>query len=67
MQRISVTSSNVCSIGYKNGIIEVEFNDGSIYQYYGTTETLYRSFLNSSSKGRFVHYYLKRYRYQRIS
>lgn len=66
MRRIPVSSSNVASIGYAEGVIEVEFNDGSIYQYLGVNEDIYRNFINSSSKGRFVHYYLKGYSYRRI-
>lgn len=31
MQRTPVVSTNVSSIGYVNGVIEVEFTDGSIY------------------------------------
>lgn len=59
MQRIHVASSNVSSIGYENGVIEVAFHNGSIYQYYGTNENLFNQFLNAPSKGRFVHYVLK--------
>ncbi len=66
MLRIPVSSTNVNSIGYANGIIEVEFNDGSVYQYYGVNESVFRNFLNAPSKGKFVHYTLKGYGYQRI-
>lgn len=59
MNMIPVQSSNVASIGYANGIIEVHFHNGYIYQYSGTTESLFNQFLNASSKGQFVHQHLK--------
>ncbi len=66
MQRTPVVSTNVSSIGYANGVIEVEFTDGSIYQYFCTNEYVFRNFLNAPSKGRFIHYNLKGYSYQRV-
>jgi hypothetical protein len=34
-------------------MLEVEFSSGSVYDYFGVTERLFRSFLDASSKGRF--------------
>ena len=56
MHLISVESSNVECIGYEDGVIEVHFNNGYVYQY---TSSLFDEFLNSESKGRFVHQRLK--------
>ena len=67
MQRTPVVSTNVSSIGYANGVIEVEFNDGSIYQYFGVDECVFKSFLEAPSKGRFVHYHLKGYQYLKVA
>ncbi len=67
MRKIPVISSNVNSIGYENGIIEVAFNNGSIYQYYGVNENLFNQFLNAPSKGRFVHYVLKGFNYRKVA
>lgn len=67
MQRTPVVSTNVSSIGYANGVIEGEFTDGSVYRYFGTNEYVFRNFLNAPSKGRFIHYYLKGYSYQRVA
>ncbi len=33
MERISVVSSNIKSVGYEKGILEIEFHTGSVYQY----------------------------------
>lgn len=58
MEMITVSFSNVFAIGYEDGIIQVRFKNGSVYQYFGCSEGLFQSFLNASSKGRFVHQYL---------
>jgi hypothetical protein len=59
MQLIPVISSNVASIGYEDGIIEVHFHNGYAYRYPNCNEQLFREFLNSASKGSFVHTRLK--------
>jgi len=69
MERYPVTSSNVASIGYDEGseTLEVEFVDGSIYQYYGVPQNLYEQMIQASSKGRFLHAYIKNaYPYSRV-
>lgn len=58
MEMKHVSSSNVDAIGYEDGIIQVRFKNGSVYQYFNCNESLYHSFLNASSKGRFVHQHL---------
>ena len=55
---INVSSSNVSAIGYEDGIIQVRFKNGSVYQYFSCSESLFQSFLNTSSKGKFVHQHL---------
>lgn len=59
MDMIPVVSSNVASIGYENGKIEVLFRSGYIYQYPNCNEQLFQEFLNASSKGKFLNRYLK--------
>ncbi|MFA5292607.1 MAG: KTSC domain-containing protein [Phycisphaerae bacterium] len=61
MNRISVQSSNIRSIGYDTDkrILEVEFNSGSIYQYSGVSEYEYEGLLNASSKGRYMNTHIK--------
>jgi hypothetical protein len=50
-----VDSSAIASVGYDAELrmLEVEFSSGSVYDYFGVTERLFRSFLDASSKGRF--------------
>lgn len=59
MDMIPVSSSNVESIGYEDGVIEVHFHNGYAYRYPNCSEELFSQFLNASSKGSFVHKYLK--------
>lgn len=59
MNLIPVVSSNVSSIGYENGVIEVHFHNGYAYRYPNCTEQLFNDFLNAPSKGHFVHAFLK--------
>jgi hypothetical protein len=66
MNLIPVRSSNVRSIGYENGVLEVHFHD-SVYQYLNVPPSVFDAFLSAESKGRFVHRYLKGvYRYKRL-
>lgn len=59
--RQPVDSTNVSSIGFdsKHGIIVVEFWSGSIYGYLDCSEELFNEFVNSESKGQFIHRRLK--------
>ncbi len=69
MERYSVASSNIVSIGYDGSsqILEVEFLNGSIYQYYGVSENMYKQLMQAGSKGRFLNTYIKNaYGYSRV-
>ncbi len=69
MARYSVDSSNVRSIGYnpRAHTLEVEFLNGSVYQYYGVPEHLHHGIMRAPSKGRFLHNYIKNsYPYSRV-
>jgi len=61
MIRETVSSSNIVSIGYDSPsqILEVEFMNGSIYQYYNVPQSIYDAFLSASSKGQFLAYQIK--------
>ena len=59
MNMVPVQSSNVSSIGYENGVIEVLFHNGYAYRYPNCNEQLFQEFLNAPSKGKFVHARLK--------
>ncbi len=64
-----VTSSNVSSIGYESDTLtlEVEFNDGSIYQYFDVPEAVYQELIRANSIGKFMHAHIKnQYRYTKV-
>jgi hypothetical protein len=61
MEREAVASSTVLSAGYDaaSETLEVEFKGGTVYQYYNVPDSVYQQFLESDSKGRFLHVYIK--------
>lgn len=66
MVRRPVSSSRIASIGWENNTMEVQFHNGSIYQYYDVSEEEYKSFLASSSLGSALSRLDKIHRYSRI-
>lgn len=69
MERYSVASSNIASIGYDEGseTLEVEFLSGTIYQYYGVPQNMHEQLMQAGSKGRFLNTYVKNaYAYSRV-
>jgi len=57
VERIVVESTNLDSVGFDRGksTLEIEFRDGSIYQYYDVPEMVYEGLMRAGSKGRFLH------------
>jgi hypothetical protein len=57
MQRISVSSSNVDSVGYdaQTQTLEVAFKSGDIYQYSGVPTNVYEAIMSASSVGSYLH------------
>lgn len=53
MNRQSVESSNLASVGYdaENEILEVEFKHGGVYQYFDVPQNVYEELMNVSSHG----------------
>lgn len=69
MERYTVASSNIASIGYDAATetLEVEFLSGSIYQYYNLPENMYDQLMKEPSKGKFLNVYIKNaYPYSRV-
>lgn len=56
MEREQVSSSNVKSIGYdiNTSILEVEFKNGRVYQYFNVPINVYNAFINASSIGKYL-------------
>lgn len=61
MIRKPVSSSNLKSIGYyeETKILEVEFKDGSVYQYSDVPKEICEALMNASSHGRYFHRFIK--------
>jgi hypothetical protein len=70
MNRDPIASSNVASAGYdaSSETLEVEFTNGSVYQYYNVDAFLYEQFQQAPSKGQFLNTNIKNaYPYSRIA
>lgn len=70
MTRTPVSSSNIASIGYdsRTQTLEVEFNNGSVYQYHGVPAGIYQGLMGAPSHGEYLDAYVKKggYAYTRI-
>lgn len=53
MNRQSVESSNLSSVGWENGILEVEFKNGSVYKYFDVPQEEYVALMNATSLGKY--------------
>lgn len=61
INREIVSSSNVASIGYdeQTETLEVEFLNGTVYQYFNVGVDLYEQFKAAPSKGQFLNTYIR--------
>ena len=69
MDRLPVASTNLVSVGYdaNTQTLEVEFQGGSIYQYYNVEAGVFEQFMQAPSKGQFLNAYIKNaYPYSRV-
>lgn len=69
MDRELVASSNIRSAGYDEAAetLEVEFTNGTIYQYYNVPAAMYEQFKQAGSKGQFLNAYIRNaYPYSRV-
>lgn len=70
MDRVTVQSSNIASVGYElsTSTLEIEFKSGGIYQYSGVPQDIYEGLMNAESKGGYFHQNIKNggYPYKKI-
>ena len=69
MERAPVDSSAIVSVGYDEfrQILELEYIDGDIYQYFGVSKALHRALLDAPSIGQFVNTEIKgTFQYERV-
>ena len=69
MERVRVSSSNVASVGYyeDSQTLEVEFLNGSVYQYFDVPEQIYIGLRDADSVGGYLAANIKGvYRYSKV-
>jgi len=69
MERTSVSSSNIGAVGYEaeTNTLEVEFLNGSVYQYAGVSVDEYEAMMNADSKGKYLNANIKgRYSFTKL-
>lgn len=69
MDRKSVSSSSVASVGYDadSCTLEIEFNNGSVYQYFDVNQNIYDNLMAAGSVGAFLAANIKGvYRFSRV-
>jgi hypothetical protein len=69
MYRTPVTSSDLRSVGYdaNTQTLEIEFNSGGVYQYYGVPKSVYDGLMTATSHGSYFHAHIKDvYRYSKV-
>jgi len=61
MSRSPVSSTSVASIGYDEPTetLEVEFTNGSVYQYFNVGNAIHEQLMQSPSVGQFLNLYIK--------
>jgi hypothetical protein len=61
MHRKPVESSSIRSIGYDPATrtLEIEFHDGTVYQYLNIPPVVHRDLLNAASIGQYFAYFVK--------
>lgn len=70
MMRTPVSSSNLRSVGYdaQSSVLEIEFQDGHVYQYSRVSEATYAALMRAWSKGTYFHEFIKdRYIWRRVA
>lgn len=61
MERTPVSSSNISSIGYDSDsqVLQIEFHDGSVYDYSGVPPDEHAGIMSADSKGKYLHANIK--------
>jgi hypothetical protein len=70
MERFPVSSSSVSMIGYDadTQALEVQYNNGGVYQYQGVPQDVFDQLMNAASKGTFINQQIKNsYVFVRVS
>ena len=52
MKRQKVESTNLASIGYEDGVLEIQFQKGLVYQYFDVPDSVHEELMESESIGK---------------
>ena len=69
MDRTGVVSSTVVSIGYdaESSTLEIEFHNGTVYQYFDISETTHVELITAGSVGAYLNSHIKgKYRFSKV-
>jgi hypothetical protein len=69
VQRSPVKSSSLASVGFspEHNVLQVEFRNGLVYEYFGVTQGLYEQLLAADSIGAFLNHFVRnRYPFRRL-
>jgi hypothetical protein len=68
MNRTEVQSSNIKSIGFEDGTLEIEFLNGTVYQYFDVPQNVFDELMAAtSSHGTYLSQNIKgRYRFAKV-
>ena len=69
MQRVPVESTTLGSAGHdaQSAVLELQFRNGAVYQYFSVPSRVYRDLLEARSKGVYFNQNIRgRYPYQRV-
>jgi hypothetical protein len=71
MDRLPVSSSTLASVGYDldTATLEVEFQNGAVYQVFGVPEEVFQGLLAAPSKGSYYYHHIRKagYPYDRMA
>ncbi len=65
MEHISVSSSNIASVGYDAAYdaatctLQIKFHSGGLYEYYNVPYAVYQGLMNAPSHGKYFHQHIK--------
>lgn len=66
MIRTPVSSSRIRSVGWENNVLEIEFHNGAVYQYFNVSNIEYSSFISAPSLGHALSILDKQHAYIRV-
>jgi hypothetical protein len=67
MTMLAVDSSALEAIDYHHGILEIVFESGHLYRYFGVPRHIFEGLRDADSKGLYFHDHIRdRYRFERV-